>query len=493
MKLHNLLKNTDYNLLKGNLDIDINSVSYDSRKVKANSLFVCVRGTKMNGHDFLHEAIKNGSIAIVFEDEINYEDINNTTFIKVENTKRVLASMANLFYKEPSKEVELIGVTGTNGKTTVINYIKDVLESYGKRVGTIGTLGYKFEDKEITIDKTTPTTPEALELQAAFREIITNGGEDIIMEVTSSALSKNRVDYCDFNIGVFTNLSQDHLEEHGTMEVYKNEKMKLFHKCKLGIINIDDDIADEIINTATCKILTYGIEKDADIKATELRLTSASVTFKVNFKEICREISINVPGKFTVYNILAAIAATYGLGIDIDTIIKLITNIKPVPGRLEMVQNHLNKNVLVDFAHTPDSLEKLLTVAKEITNGKIILVFGCGGNRDIGKRKIMGKIASALSDYCIITSDNPRTEDPNIILSHIEEGIKATKTPYEKFVDRRDAIEKAMKLLGDEDLLVIAGKGHETYQIIGIEEIYFDDREVVKELFMKFKIDKDDI
>ncbi|SFD17624.1 UDP-N-acetylmuramoyl-L-alanyl-D-glutamate--2,6-diaminopimelate ligase [Clostridium uliginosum] len=481
MKLYKLLKDIECMVVNGEVNIDIADISYDSRKVKENSIFVCIKGTKVAGHDFIKEAIKNGAVVIVVDEEIQIKS-ENIALIKVKNTKSALASMANSFYKEPSKEIELVGVTGTNGKTTVIHYIKDVLEQYGRITGTIGTLGYELKGEQISIEKTNPTTPESLELQAIFREFINKGAEDIVMEVTSSALSKNRVDYCDFNVGVFTNLSQDHLEEHGTMENYKNEKMKLFHKCNLGVINLDDKIAHEIIKKSTCRILTYGIDNEADIRASEIRYDNNSVTFKVNFKQTSKEIKVNSPGKFTVYNVLATIGACYGLGIDIDEILKLIVKVKHVPGRVEMVENNSNKNVIVDYAHTPDSLEKLLMMAREITKGKLIIVFGCGGNRDKTKRHIMGMAAGILSDYCIITSDNPRNEDPITIIEEIEEGMEVIDATYEKIVDRRKAIEKALKILKDDDLLVIAGKGHEDYQIIGNTKIHFDDREIVQEI-----------
>jgi len=481
MKLYELLKDLDYTLINGDLDVDITSICYDSRKAQENSIFVCINGNNVNGHNFINKAIKDGAVAVIVEEEFQFKN-EKIALIKVNNTKSALASIANLFYKEPSKEINLVGVTGTNGKTTVIHYIKDILESYGKYVGIIGTLGYKLRDQEINIEKINPTTPEALELQSIFREFINKGAENAVMEVTSSALAKHRVDFCDFNVGVFTNLSQDHLEEHGTMENYKNEKMKLFHKCNIGIINLDDNVGKEIMEKSSCGILTYGIiNEDADIRATEIKYKNDSVIFTVNFKNISQEVKINVPGKFTVYNVLATIGACYGIGIDINEILKLVSNIKHVPGRLEMVKNNANKNIIVDYAHTPDALEKLLMMARDITEGKLIIVFGCGGDRDKSKRKVMGMAAGILSDYCIITSDNPRNEDPIRIIEEIEDGMEIIDSKYEKIVDRRKAIEKALNLLKEEDLLIIAGKGHEDYQIIGNTKIHFDDREIVKE------------
>lgn len=479
MKLYELIRDLDYISINGDLYMDITNVCYDSRKIKKNSIFVCINGNNVNGHDYINKAIKNGAVAVIVEEEFQFKS-EKIALIKVTNTKSALASIANLFYKEPSKDINLVGVTGTNGKTTVIHYIKDILEGYGKSTGLIGTLGYELKDKEINIEKINPTTPEALELQAIFREFIDKGAENAVMEVTSSALAKYRVDFCDFNVGVFTNLSEDHLEEHGTMENYKNEKMKLFHKCNIGIINIDDKTGKEIIEKSSCKVLTYGINEAADIRATEIKYKNDSVMFKVNYKNISQEVNINVPGKFTVYNVLAAIGACYGIGIDINEILKIVSNIKHVPGRLEMIANNENKNIIVDYAHTPDALEKLLMMARDITDGKLITVFGCGGDRDRSKRKVMGMAAGILSDYCIITSDNPRNEDPLRIIEEIEDGMERIDSKYEKIVDRKKAIEKAVNLLKEDDLLLIAGKGHEDYQIIGNTKIHFDDREIVK-------------
>lgn len=481
MKLYELFKDIDYTLLSGDINRDISNISYDSRKVKENSIFICINGKNADGHDFIKEAIKNGATAIVVQKEYTLEN-ENITLIEVESTRIALASLSNIFYKEPSKEIKLIGVTGTNGKTTTVHYIKDILEAYGELSGVIGTLGYELKNEEISIERTTPTTPEALELQEVLRDFIDKGAKNAVMEVTSSALSRHRVDYCDFNVGIFTNLSQDHLEEHGTMEKYKHEKMKLFRKCRLGVINLDDKVSKEIIKKSTCDILTYGIDKNADIRASEIKYNSDSVSFKVSYKKVSKRVTINVPGKFTVYNVLASIGACLGLGMDINEILNLVSNIKNVPGRLEMVGNSSNKHVIVDYAHTPDALEKLLMISREMTKGRLVTIFGCGGDRDKSKRKVMGMAAGILSDYCIITSDNPRNENPAGIIEEIADGMRNIDSKYEKIADRRKAIERGLNILKDDDLLIIAGKGHEDYQIIGNNKIHFDDREVVKEI-----------
>lgn len=483
MILYDLLRDINFTLINGNANKEISNVCYDSRKVTKNSIFICINGHNVNGHDFIEEAIKNGAAAIVSQED--FKVINEEiTYIKVRNSKIALASIANLFYREPSKEINLVGVTGTNGKTTVIHYIRDMLEAYKKKTGIIGTLGYEFKGKEINIEKINLTTPEAPDLQKIFRQFINEGAENIVMEVTSSGLLKKRVDYCDFNVGIFTNLSEDHLEEHKTMENYKNEKMKLFNKCSIGIINLDDKIAQEIIEKASCKVITYGIGEDADIRATNITYQKDSVTFKINYKQFNKEVKVNIPGKFTVYNTLAAVAGCFGLGIDIKDAAQLISNIKHVSGRLEIVKNDLKKNVIVDYAHTPHTLEKLLMMARDITDGKIITVFGCDGEKDNTKRKVTGMAVGILSDYCIITSNNPRNEEPENIIDEIEDGMGRIDAKYEKIADRKKAIEKGIKLLKEDDLLIIAGKGHEDYQIIGDTKIHFDDREVVKEALL---------
>lgn len=481
MKLYKLLGDIEYTLINGDLNVEITGICYDSRKVNENSIFVCIKGSKANGHNFINKAIKNGAAAIIIEEEFQLKS-ERISLIKVKNTKSALASIANIFYGEPSKKINLVGVTGTNGKTTVVHYIKDILEGNGQCTGSIGTLGYELRNQQIDVEKINPTTPEALELQAVFNEFINKGAENIVMEVTSSALSKHRVDFCNFNIGVFTNLSQDHLEEHGTMENYKKEKIKLFHKCNIGVVNIDDNVGKEIIHKSTCEIITYGINEAADIRATEIEYKNDLVIFTVNLRSISRRVKVNIPGKFTVYNVLGAIGACYALGLDIDRILNSLLYIKPVSGRLEMIKNSSNKNVIVDYAHTPDALEKLLMMARDITDGRLITVFGCGGDRDKSKRKVMGMAAGILSDYCIITSDNPRNEDPLKIIEDIEDGMWKIDSKYEKIADRRKAIEKGLKLIKDDDLLIIAGKGHEDYQIIGDRKFHLDDREVVKEI-----------
>ncbi|KHD37124.1 UDP-N-acetylmuramoylalanyl-D-glutamate--2,6-diaminopimelate ligase [Clostridium acetobutylicum] len=481
MKLKQLLQNIDYDLIKGDININIEGISYNSKKVKQNYVFVSIKGARFDGHDFIKEAAQNGAAAVIIDEDF-HDSIENTTLVKVKNSKVALACLCNLFYEEPSRELNLVGVTGTNGKTTVIHYIRDMLEAFGNSTGTIGTLGYELKDKEINVEKINPTTPEALELNQILRAFIDKGAKNAVMEVTSSALMKHRVDYCSFKVGVFTNLSQDHLDEHGTMENYKNEKIKLFKMCPVGVVNLDDNIAGEIMEKGTCEFFTYGVLTNADLTASDMVYKPNSVSFNVHYKGISSKVKVNVPGEFTVYNVLAAIGSLLCLGIDFESILKLVSSIKPVLGRLETINNPLNKNIIIDYAHTPDSLEKLLIMAREMTNGRIITVFGCGGDRDKSKRGLMGMAVGILSDYCIITSDNPRHEKPEDIIRDIERGMQTINSSYEKITDRRCAIKRGIEILKEEDILIIAGKGHEDYQIIGDNKVHFDDREVVNEL-----------
>lgn len=481
MLLKALLKDIDYKILSGNSDIDIKGISYNSKKIKKDYIFVSIKGTRVDGHSFIKEAVKNGAAAVIVDEEICPE-LNNATVVKTKNSKVALASICNLFYGEPSKKLKVVGVTGTNGKTSVIHYVCDILEAYGESTGTIGTLGYELKNKEINVEKINPTTPEALELEQILSTFLQKDAKNAIMEVTSSSLHKDRVDFCDFNVGVFTNLSQDHLDEHGTMENYKHEKLKLFYKCPIGVINLDDNFGREIIEKAPCKFFTYGILTKADLMASDIEYNPDSVSFKVIFKDLSSKVTVNIPGEFTVYNVLASIGACLCLGLKIEDILKSVPQIKPVRGRLEMIKNPLNKNIIIDYAHTPDSLEKLLIMTREMTDGRIITVFGCGGDRDQSKRGLMGMAVGILSDYCIITSDNPRSENPDKIIRDIERGMETINSSYEKITNRKKAIERGINILKDDDILIIAGKGHEDYQIIGDKKIHFDDREIVHEV-----------
>lgn len=484
MKLKDLICNIPYQTLQGSDEIEIDNISWDSRKVKPNSLFICIKNKNIDRHNYAYAAFLNGASAFIIEHEINNIP-SNVTIIKVEDTKKAMAVISNHFYREPSKKLNLIGITGTNGKTSVSYYIASILKDLGHKVGIIGTIENSIDDKVLKTEKLNPTTPDSMELQASLSEMVERGANDVVMEVSSSALDNHRVYMCDFNIGVFTNLTQDHLDEHGTMENYKKAKMKLFKMCKCGIINTDDPIFGDIKREASCDIITYGIYNYADFTAENVYYSSSGVSFILNFRGIRKSVNIKIPGRFSVYNSLAAIAACYQLGIDIDEIIKSISKIKGVKGRFQAIQTSLGFTSVVDYAHSPDSLENVLNAVKEIKHNKIILIFGCGGNRDKTKRPIMGEIAGKNADCVILTSDNPRYENPMDIIKDIEAGIKATNCSYKIIEDRKTAIHAGLSLANPGDMVVIAGKGHEDYQIIGDKKIHFDDTEIINDWLEK--------
>jgi UDP-N-acetylmuramoyl-L-alanyl-D-glutamate--2,6-diaminopimelate ligase len=482
MKLYEAMKGISYEILCGDINLEISCISWDSREVVKNSLFIAVKNKNVDRHDFAIEAVNNGAIALVVEHEIQNLP-ENITVIKVEDSRKAMSIIARNYYGNPMESLQSIGVTGTNGKTSVSHFISKILEANKIKCGIIGTIENTVDGAKMKTKKLNPTTPDAIELQGTLSEMLNYDVTHVVMEVTSSALAQDRVYGCKFNIGVFTNLTQDHLEEHGTMENYKNAKLKLFKSCKTGVINVDDVVAADIISTGTCNFVTYGIENACDFRAVDISFTQSGSKFKLLHQDEVREVELNVPGKFSVYNALAAIGSCYSLGLRLEDIIEGVRNIKGVPGRFQAIPNNKGILAIVDYAHTPDGLENILTSVREVARGKIILVFGCGGNRDKTKRSIMGKIAGELSDYCIITSDNPRHEAPNLIMDEIELGIIKTKGSYEKIVDRKEAILKALKIAKASDCVILAGKGHENYQIIKDKVIEFNDEEIVREYF----------
>ncbi|MGV8981601.1 UDP-N-acetylmuramoyl-L-alanyl-D-glutamate--2,6-diaminopimelate ligase [Clostridium sp.] len=484
MKLHEILKGINHEILVGDLNLEVCNISWDSRNIGINSLFIAVKSRNIDRHDFALDAIKKGAIALVVECEISNipEDI---TVIKVKDSRKAMAIMAKNYYGNPTEKLKIIGVTGTNGKTSVTYFISKILQYFKAKCGIIGTIENTVAMRRMETNKLNPTTPDSIELQGSFAEMLCYGATHVAIEVSSSALSQDRVYGCEFDIGVFTNLSQDHLEEHGTMENYKNAKLKLFQMCKKAVINIDDAVAVDIRNTANCDIITCGIENDCDFRATNIQYTSSGVNFNLVHNDEIREVELNVPGRFSVYNALAAIASIYSLGLKLDDIIKGVKEISGVPGRFQAIPNSKGILTIVDYAHSPDSLENVLTSVKEFAKGKLILVFGCGGNRDVEKRPIMGEIAGKYSDYCIITSDNPRKEEASLIINDIESGITKTKCNYEKIEDRKQAIFKALHSAETGDTVIISGKGHENYQILKDETVHFSDEEVVKEYFFE--------
>lgn len=464
-------------------DIDITSVTDDSRKVKDGSVFVCLKGFETDGHKYAKTAAENGAAVIVAQDKIDV----NVPVVYVENSRRVMAELVCTFYGNPSEQFSLVGITGTNGKTTITYLIKSILETAGKRVGVIGTNQNIIGDKVLLTKSTTPTTPNALELQQLFTEMVHYGAEYVVMEVSSHALDLDRVHGCNFDVGVFTNLTQDHLDFHKTMENYLNAKAKLFGLSKKGVVNFDDDGGKKIVNDAKCPdILKAGLEPGCDLRAENIKITARGSQFDMVYNGKTYPAMVRIPGQFSVYNAICAAGAALQLGIDIDTVIKGLESATGVVGRVEIVPTDTDYTVIIDYAHTPDGLENIVRCVKGFAEGRVITLFGCGGDRDNSKRSVMGEISGQLSDLSIITSDNPRTEDPDSIIDEIEAGMKKTDGEYIRITDRRKAIAYALDTAKAGDVIILAGKGQETYQIIGKEKFDFDERiEVYKHLKKK--------
>lgn len=483
MNLELLLKGVDVISVYGNNNIEIDNVEYDSRNIKKNGLFICINGTNTNGHKFIDNAKHNGAIAFIIDQDVPI--LEQYTYIRVNNTKDAMAKIANNFYNNPSKMLNVIGVTGTNGKTSISTFLSQIL-NINNKCGLIGTI--KIDDgKDQIVSKN--TTPESLDLQKSFYNMVKNKCEYCAMEVSSHALALDRIKGVNINIGIFTNLTEDHLDFHKDLNEYRNVKEKLFYNTSTAnIINIDDESGKIILsNIKKLKVpyYTYGIENEADFKAKDIQMTSKGVSYTLITPTYETKINVPVPGRFTVYNTLAVISACYILGIPIDIIKKGLEKSKGVEGRFEVVKNNKNMNIIVDYAHTPDALENILISVKEFSKGKVIVVFGCGGDRDKQKRPIMGNIVQENADLAIITSDNPRTEKPLDIINDILLGVNKKNHNYLIIEDRKQAIETAIKMADGNDVIIIAGKGHETYQIIGKVKYDFDDRKVAKEIIEK--------
>ncbi len=488
MKLDELIEYLDYKDLINFKNIDITGISYNSNTTKKGDIFVCLVGEHTDGHEYAQSAIEKGAAALLVEHKV--DGINKKIpQVVVASTRHKIADIADRFYSSPSKGINLIGITGTNGKTTVTHLIQKIFEENSQKCALIGTLGYKLSSNGEYRDAK-HTTPQAPELQATLRMIKdVEKIDNVVMEVSSHALDQNRVGGCRFNGAVLTNLTQDHLDYHITMDNYFEAKALLFKRLKEGnfaVINADDDYAERFLNVVPegVKKYTYGVKKQADVMAKDIEfsLNGAEFTLVENNNE--HKVNLHMNGMFSVYNVLAAITAALAMGIDIQIALKALQNVKGVAGRFEVVVK--KPLVIVDYAHTPDGLENVLKSAREITpkDGKLICLFGCGGDRDATKRPKMGAIAEKLSDKIVITSDNPRTEDPQTIITDIIAGLKSVNT--ESVIvepDRGRAIELLKSIANNNDVVVIAGKGHEDYQILKDRTIHFDDREEARKVF----------
>ncbi len=486
MELKKILIGLEDLKVKGNLDIDIKHIECDSEQVKPDTMFVAIKGFETDGHEYINSAIENGATAILAQSDIDKKILmkipDNVTIIITKDTRHGVAIAAANFYKNPSRQFKLIGITGTKGKTTTSFMTKSILEKEGKKVGLIGTIASYIGDKKI--DENDRTTPESIELQKMFYNMQKAGCDVVIMEVSSQSLKLHRVDGCDFDIAVFTNFSEDHIseKEHPDMQDYFNSKLKLIEMSKVAYVNADDLYTAKIPNMFKEKeIYTYGIDNYCNMLAKDITITNTYVDFKMKLGIKNERVKAFIPGRFSVYNALAAICIGLKLNCTPEKIKEALLEVK-VPGRSELVENNKDLTLMIDYAHSPESLENILQAVKSYTRGRVIVVFGCGGDRDKAKRPIMGQIAGNIANFTVITSDNPRTENPDEIISQIEEGMKKTKGKYITIVDRVEAMKYAIEMAHKDDIVVFAGKGHETYQIIGHKKNPFDERVIINKI-----------
>ncbi|HEY4600398.1 MAG TPA: UDP-N-acetylmuramoyl-L-alanyl-D-glutamate--2,6-diaminopimelate ligase [Cerasibacillus sp.] len=487
MKLINLLESLAFYRTTRPIDhhLEIAAIEVDSRKVSPGSLFVCIKGFTVDGHDFVKEALDNGASAIIAEKEMTLPE--SVPVIYVSDTKRALAMLAVRFYQQPTKELQLIGITGTNGKTTITYLLETIFKANQRRTGVIGTIQMKINDQTI---ETNNTTPDALNLQKVFRQMSDENVDIAMMEVSSHALDQGRVFGCHFDTAIYTNLSQDHLDYHKDMDDYLRAKSLLFSQLgnhyqsdqkQFAIIN-EDDAASGLLKKSTAQhVITYGYRNHADIMAKNVELHIDHTSFQLDTPVGTIDIKSRLIGLFNVYNMLAAASAAICHHVSLQTIKEALESMTGVDGRFEPVVAGQDFGVIVDYAHTPDSLENVLTTIQEFANKRIAVVVGCGGDRDRSKRPLMAQIAVKYADEAIFTSDNPRTEDPDRIIEDMIQGLNPDETNYTVIVDRKKAIDYAIQKADSADIVLIAGKGHETYQQIGTEKIHFDDREIATE------------
>ncbi|OON97282.1 MAG: UDP-N-acetylmuramoyl-L-alanyl-D-glutamate--2,6-diaminopimelate ligase [Epulopiscium sp. Nele67-Bin005] len=476
MQLSNVLHGLDYKIKQGDLNISIDEIIYDSRIKTNEGLFVAIKGFSSDGHKYISSAISNGAKVVVIQDDVEVE--GDVTVIKVDDTRYTIAILARNFYNNPSQSFNLVGVTGTNGKTSTTFLLGQMLEAHKQKVGIIGTIENRIGDKVLPTER---TTPESLDLQKLFAQMNDENVDSVVMEVSSHALDLHRVTGCQFDFGIFTNLTQDHLDFHKDMESYAHAKAKLFGMSKVSIINKDADFSELMSQSASGDLITYAIDQEADYQAINLDIQATGVNYTLLYNGNSYDVAVPISGKFTVYNTLGAIVVAHKMGLDLEEIIQTLATVKGVPGRIQSFNSKNGYSVIVDYAHTPDGLENVLGAIEQFVKGKIITVFGCGGDRDNKKRPLMGAVVAKNSDYTIITSDNPRSEEPESIIDQIEVGVKEHTQTYIRQSDRKKAIHQAMEMAKEGDVVLVAGKGHETYQHLKDGIIHFDDSEVVKE------------
>lgn len=482
MKLKELWKGIRVLESTADPELDIEDICYDSRKVRKGSLFVAISGFASDGNRFIPMALEKGAVAVVTAKKPEGE----APYVLVESDRLALALLGCNFFGYPAKSMTVIGVTGTNGKTSSTLILKQVLEKcLGARVGLVGTMANMIGEEVLPTER---TTPESFELQKLFAKMRDGGCTHVIMEVSSHAVTLERIGGIHFDVAAFTNLTEDHLDFHKTMDAYCDAKAELFRRCDKAVINLDDAYASRMLDAAACPVLTTGIVSPARLRAEKEALHAEGVSFTACFGAERAAVTLPIPGRFTVYNALTVIGIALQLGISLDQCASALRTVTGVKGRVEVVPTPQTPySVLIDYAHTPDGLENVLTSVRDFCKGRLIAVFGCGGDRDPMKRPIMGKIGVSLSDIAVITSDNPRTEDPMAIIRDILEGVSEEDGEYIVIEDRRRAIRYAMDIAEKDDIIVLAGKGHETYQDIGGEKHHLDEREEVTAHLLEWK------
>ena len=485
MNLKQILSGLEGLKAKGELDREVLTIENDSRNVKEGSMFFAIKGFSVDGTQFIDSAIQNGAKVILVDGNCDLKTLkipSDVTLVVAPDARYAMAICACNFYDNPSKKIKLIGVTGTKGKTTTTFMMKEIFEKQGYKTGLIGTIAMYSGDKKLK--DSDRTTPESIELQKVLADMVKDGCQIVVMEVSSQSLKLHRVAGCEFYVGVFTNFSEDHIspKEHPDMQDYFNSKLKLLEICKYGFINVDDIQVAKIKKLLPDKeINTYGIDNNCDLLAKDITITNSFVDFKVKMGSRNERVKVEIPGRFSVYNSLAAISVANFIGCDAEIIKDALLKVR-VPGRSELIDNKKELTIMIDYAHSPESLLNILTAVKSYTKGRVISLFGCGGDRDSAKRPKMGEISGKIADFTIITSDNPRTEDPQKILDQIEEGVKKTNGQYIAILDRIEAIRYAINMANKRDIIVLAGKGHEPYQEINGKKYPFDERIIVNQI-----------
>ena len=483
MQLEELVRRLAPPSVSGSLDKQVTSICYDSRRADSGSLFVAIRGERVDGHDFIAEAIGRGAVGVVSQKKVASHRVAS---VVVDDSRAALARLAAAFYGEPSRKLRTIGVTGTNGKTTTTFLIKHLLQRANQKTGLIGTVSYEIGERVLPAYR---TTPESLELQELLAQCVDAGCAGVVMEVSSHALAQNRASEIDFDVAVFTNLTQDHLDFHHGMKDYFEAKARLFEglrsgrkKSRVGIVNVDDPYGQQLIARfgKELSIVTYGMGARAEFRASNFKVEMSGTSYQLDTRDKSYLVRLPLIGRFNIYNSLAALASVHALGVDVRSSVLALSRAPQVPGRLEAVPAKRQFQVFVDYAHTDDALLNVLRTCRDLNPNRLILVFGCGGDRDRAKRALMGAVADQYADHSIITSDNPRTEDPEAIICQIEAGFRHGR--YEKIVDRRAAISRAISMAGPRDIVLIAGKGHEKYQEFAHCTVPFDDVEVATRL-----------